>query len=201
MLNRPGARLLADATVRLPTSSAGRPLDPIDLPPGDHQLDIALSLEGAIEGTHLALWTSAGMELQQSGTFEVRLAGPTNPLAPASSLTTVSRNPGNILRLSIWPALRLTDELRVMMTGDWQRRGDDRVTDASGTSIPALELETGGRSLAIGGGLWYRSVQGRHGRALPIEAGLVYRTVFTGSGGMTPVTRRLDFGLRLYYKL
>jgi hypothetical protein len=200
ILARPGVRLLADLMARLPTASRGRPLDPIELAPGDRQLDVGLALEGAVEGQWLSLWVRGSMEIQRAGTADLRVAAPDDPLAPASTLATVSRDPGDITQLSVWPGLRLTEGLRVSMTADWYRRGADRVT-LNGAPVPALEVETAQSALAFGGGLWYRSERGRRAAGLPIEAGLVYRSVFTGSGGRTPRSRQLDFGLRLYYGL
>ncbi len=116
-----------------------------------------------------------------------------------------------MLRLGIYPSLRLTEGVTAYASASYFHKQRDRFTLTPDISVPPelggpvsvsdLEEGTQWRSLSFGGGVYYRMVRGQHERSLPIEAGVDYRAVFSGSGGLAPKTASVNFFLRLYLRL
>jgi hypothetical protein len=116
----------------------------------------------------------------------------------------VQRNLGDVIQLSAYPTIRLSNVFRVFGSVHYYRKGQDTFTypGPSPDGAPALsplEVETEMRALSYGGGIAYRADR-TTGRALPIEAGLNYRVAFSGSGGQTPKTSSMNLYLRLFFR-
>jgi hypothetical protein len=131
---------------------------------------------------------------------DARITPTDRPIALASTLATVDRNLGDVLRVSAHPMLRLAPDFRVFVSAAYERKWSDTFT-SGGTPVPELELYTGREFWAFGAGLLYRVDQGRAGSTLPIEASLNYQAAYFGSGGATPKTGRFALSLRLFYQL
>jgi hypothetical protein len=198
----PTFRAVLGTLVRLPTGKKqDDPNDFVDFAPADGQLDVAVSLDGALEpGSRLGLWFSGSYNLQFGDRIVRRIARADAPIVPASAVADVQRNLGDELRASVHPALRLTPEFRAFFSAGLYRKGADRYT-FDGATVPELEALTGMTIWTIGGGLWYRMERNRRGIALPIEAGFVYTQALNGTGGTAPKFGRMNLSLRLYYSL
>lgn len=197
LLRTAAMRTVVTSLVRLPTGKLGRTDDLLDLAAGDKQLDLEFGFEAAIEpGNVLALWLGASYNLQFADRLSLRVTSPAQPLAPATTLREVDRDLGDVLRLSAYPSVRLTNRFRVFTTVAYFRKGADRYPGNE-----TLELYTEMERLSYGGGIWYRVPADRSSGTQPIEAGLIYRAAFSGSGGLTPKTSGVEFALRLFYRL
>jgi hypothetical protein len=194
-------RAVLGATVRLPTGKRDDPANFLDIATGDRQTDLVWTLDAGLEpGGPLGLWLSAAYTLQLADRLDMRVTTPGQPLAFASTLATVDRNLGDVLRLSAHPALRLAPDFRAFISAVYERKWADRVS-RDGAPVPELEAFTEREAWAFGAGLLYRLDQGKGGAALPIEASLSYHAAYFGSGGATPKTGRVALSLRLYYNL
>jgi hypothetical protein len=206
LLMNPTTRAVLSAQVRLPTGRVDRADNFVDLPTGDGQMDVQVGLEGAFEpGRAVGLSFGASYTLQMPGTLDRRVTTPDSALVPASWQYAVQRNLGDIIQLSAYPTIRLSDVLRVFGSVHYYRKGRDTFTypGASPDGAPALaplEVETEMRMVSYGGGIAYRSDR-TTGRALPIEAGVNYRAAFNGSGGQTPKTSSMNLYLRLFFRV
>jgi hypothetical protein len=195
-------RAVLGAIIRLPTGKRDDPADFLDIGNGDRQTDVIGSFDAALEpGGRLGLWLSAAYTLQLADRLDRRIAPPDRPFdALASTLATVDRNLGDVLRVSAHPTFRLAPDFRAFASAVYEKKWGDRFT-RDGTPVPELETFTARETWAFGAGLLYRVDQGRRGATLPIEASLNYHAAFYGTGGATPKTGRFALSLRLYYNL
>jgi len=198
----PVFRAVLGTLVRLPTGKKqDDPNDFVDFAPADGQLDVAVSLDGALEpGSRVGLWFSGSYNLQFGDQITRRIARADQPFVPLTAVATVQRNLGDEIRASVHPALRLTPEFRVFFSAGVYHRGADRYSLA-GATVPELEALTAMTIWTVGGGLWYRMERNRRGIRLPIEAGFVYTQALSGTGGTAPKFGRMNLSLRLYYNL
>ena len=107
--------------------------------------------------------------------------------------------PGDYMQLRVSPRVFLTDEVALAFDLRYFSKKADgyRLVDAAAApDAGLLELETKERSLGIGGGLVFSTVQSGRGR--PLEARFFFQQAVSGSGGATPKTWRIEVGLRFY---
>ncbi len=201
-------RTVVRGTVRLPTGTRDRPHHFTDLGSGDRQTDVEFGLEMAWDpGSVVSLGIAGSYTLQLPDRLVRRVTAPEQPIAPASTELLVERNLGDIMQLSVFPALRLSPSFTAYFSGHYVRRASDRFAlapDAPATVVvnpDDLARETAQQMLSFGGGVYFRPPSGRGGRGLPVEAGIDYRAAFRGDGGLTPKTRTLNFYARLFYRL
>lgn len=204
LVQRSATRAVVFATARLPTGTLDDPDNFVDIGTGDRQTDVELGFEGFVQaGSFVALAASAAYTFQFSQQLPRRVTSHDRPIAPLSALTDVNRDLGDVLRVGLYPSLRLAPAFIAYGSATYLRRSADRVTLAGtsgGTSLDpaALEFETSMETMSFGGGIAYHAVRGR---GLPVEAGVDYRAVFSGSGGQTPKRTTLNFYLRLFWRL
>jgi hypothetical protein len=198
----PAFRVVLGTTVRLPTGKKeDDPNDLVDFAPADGQLDVAVSLEGAIEpGSRVGIWFAGAYNRQFSDRITRRIARPDQPFTPGATVTEVERDLGDEIRASLNPTLRLTPAFRAFVSAGLYYKVADRYA-LGGTAVPELEALTSQTLWTVGGGLWYRLERNRRGLSLPIEAGFLYHRAIAGSRGLVPKTGRMTFSLRLFYNL
>jgi hypothetical protein len=196
----PTFRAVLGGLARLPTGKKqDSPDNLVDIAPADGQLDLAVSLDGAFEpGSRVGIWFSGGYTLQFGDNITRRIARADRPIVPASAISVVGRNLGDVARFSLHPALRLTPRFRVFVSASYYHKGTDRYT-LNGASVPDLEALTAMTIWTFGGGIWYRMDENRRRQTLPIEAGFVYDQAVYGTGGTAPKSGRMTLSLRLFY--
>lgn len=198
--------VLATLLGRLPTGQVDDPDRLLDVGTGDGQTD----LEGRIRaglgfGPRLALLLGGRYGIQLSRTLERRVAPPETVLAPLSTRQLVEWTPGAYWGLEVSPGFRFARELSLSAEYRVFRKYRDEYRLA-GASVGApvdpyvLEVESGVTLHEVGGTLRYdsvaRSLTGESG--WPMQLQLRVLRAVAGGGGQTPVTTRVEFGVRLF---
>ena len=198
----PTFRAVLGALVRLPTGKKqDDPNNLLDVAPADGQLDVRMSLDGAVEPHGpLGLWFAGAYTVQFGDRLIKRIARADQPFALASAVATVDRNLGDEISASLNPALRLTPNFRAFVSAAVYHKGADAYS-VNGAAIPELDALTAQTIWRFGGGIWYRMDENRRGAALPIEAGFVYDKAMFGKGGTAPKSGRVVLSLRFFYNL
>jgi len=198
----PVFRAVLGTLVRLPTGKKqDDPNNLIDVAPADGQLDLRVSLDGALEPPGaLGIWFAGAYTIQFGDQITRRIARVDQPIVPATAVAVVNRNLGDVLTASLSPALRLTPNFRALVTASLYHKGADRYR-MGGADVPELDALTAQTIWRFGAGLWYRMDENRRGAALPIEAGFVYDRAFFGRGGIAPKGGRVMLSLRFFYNL
>ena len=205
-------RAVLIGNVRLPTGQRDLPENYTDIGSGDKQTDVEVRLESVwMPSTFLALALDASYTLQLGDRLERRVMPYYRPYATLATQTTVQRNLGDMIRVGLYPSLRLSGGFTAYASASYFYKRADKFTLTTPLDVPPslggpvsaadLAANTTHQSLFFGAGLYYRMDRGRHEAKLPIEAGLDYRTAFSGTGGRTPKTTTVNFFLRLYWRL
>lgn len=201
----PAFRATLTGTVRLPTGMRDRPTNFIDLGTGDRQTDVAGGLEAVWEpGSVVSLGVAGSYTLQLADQLPRRVTAPERPIAPRATEFLMRRDLGDVVTVSVFPALRLSPSFLAYFSGHYVSKAADRFElppDAPpGVTVdPAdLERETAMTTLSFGGGIYFRPPGTDR---LPVEAGVDYRAAFRGDGGLTPTARTLSFYARLFYRI
>ncbi len=198
---QPHIRLEIGAGVlfRLGTGRTDSPRNFLDTGSGDGQNDIELSGFGTLSvGRRLGLVGEVRYGMQQSVLVLRRVTAPDRIFAPVSAQQVVRWDPGDFLQVRVSPRLSLTKE--IALTFDvryFTKKADGYSSVEAGVGLDpgVLELETSEKSLGIGGGVVYSTVQSGEGR---VEARFLVQQTVSGSGGATPKTWRLEAGFRFY---
>ena len=207
LVTTPSARVVLTSTIWLPTGKPSSADNFVDIGTGDGQMDVELGIEAALQpGSSVGVSFGASYTMQLPHDLTRRITSPDAPLAPLSRRGVVTRDPGDVIRASAFPTIRLTSEFRVFASVSYYHKSADSFEIVSldnqvgqGPAAELLERETMMTAWHFGGGIAYRS--DLTGRVLPIEAGLNYRAAFSGSGGLTPKTNSMQIYLRLFYDL
>ena len=212
VIQQPALRTVLSGTIRLPTGKRDRPDHFTDLGTGDRQTD----LEGTIEavwapGSVVTLAFTASYTLQLGDKLLRRVTSHDRPIALALSQQQVSRNLGDVVRIGVFPSLRLSNAFTAYASAHYFHKQADRFSEIpefmlltnfpGAATVDALEQDTRMETLSFGGGIYYRSERGRRAAGLPIEAGVDYHAAFRGEGGLTPKFTTVKFYLRLFYKV
>jgi hypothetical protein len=198
----PKTRLVVFGTARLPTGSLDSPDNLVDIGTGDRQTSFVAGFEAAAEAGRASLTAAGSFTLRLPGEIVRRVTAPTQPIAPASTTATLTRDLGDVVWFSAYPALHLSDAFRLYGSVSYYRKGADHYESASGPASPSpalLEQQTAMRSMSVGGGIAYRVAARSTG--LPIDAGVSYQMAVSGSGGFTPKATVLTIYLRTYYRI
>jgi hypothetical protein len=198
--------LLATVLGRLPTGGVDHPDIFLDVGTGDGQADLEARLRGALMvGRRVGVLGGARYGVQLSRTLVRRVAPPEVVLAPLATRHLVEWTPGAYWGLELAPGYRFSDELSLAAEYRVFRKYRDRY-ELAGMSVGApvdptvLEVESGITLHEVGGTLRYdtvgRTLQGDGGWPLQLHARLL-RAV-AGGGGQTPVTTRVEFGVRFF---
>jgi hypothetical protein len=212
LLQFSAVRAVLSGTLRLPTGRIDDPSHVVDIGSGDHQMDVVGGFELALEpGSAVGISMFGRYTLQMPHTLSRRVAPPDRPIALSAFQVPVRRDLGDVVEAGVYPTVQLSRAFRAYLSVYYRRKFEDSYTLPSGVILPtsapgavpveALAQESAMEAISLGGGVYYRSVTDRRGLTLPIEAGIDYRTAWDGSGGLTPKPTRVNFYLRLYYRL
>lgn len=213
LADRSSLRAVLGAGVRLPTGKREDPNYFVDIGAGDHQFDAIGSFEAVwTPGKVVALAIQGDYTLQFPDRLTQRVTPPDQPLNVAASSAAVNRNLGDVLHLSAYPSVRLSEAFTAYGAVHYFHKGADTYTRVDGDPVfitvpaswyyPASALGALSKfeQVSFGAGIHY-DAQGVQGQYLPIQAGIDYRAAFRGTGGLTPKDVRLSFYIRLYYRL
>ncbi len=198
-------RLLGTFLVRLPTGHVDNPDVFLDVGTGDGQTDFEGRLLGELTlGRRFGIRGGARYGIQMSRTLVRRVAPPETILAPLATRQLVRWSPGSYFGLEVAPAYRFSDELSLAAEYRAFRKYRDTY-ELTGPSVGApvdpyvLEVESGVTLHELGGTLRYdttaRWLSG--GARYPIQLEARWLRAIAGGGGQTPVTTRIEFGVRL----
>lgn len=201
-------RSVVQATVRLRTSRLDNADRFFDHGTGDRQPDIegALVTDGARgrAAFRVALWYTA----QLSGNQLRRIGAPSQPIQYASTKAAVSRNPGDIIGVSLLPAYRFTPRFAFLGGIEAWRRGADSYRFASGqTPIEGLDPailsdgeSTRALSLRLGVTFSHPGTKRDGSPRSPLDADVTWERVISADGGRVPQSETVRATLRLYGK-
>ncbi|HUP51471.1 MAG TPA: hypothetical protein VM198_03275 [Longimicrobiales bacterium] len=198
--------VLATLLGRLPTGHVDEPDFFLHVGTGDGQPDLEARLRGAVTiGDRIGLLGGVRYGIQLPRTLVRRVAPPEVVLAPLSTRQLVEWSPGAYWGIEVAPGYRFSDELSVAAEYRVFRKYRDEY-ELTGASVGApvdpvvLEEESGVTLHELGGTLRYDTVTrwlgGDSVRPLQLHA-RVLRAV-AGGGGQTPVTTRIEFGVRFF---
>ena len=203
---RPAIRLEigAGALIRIGTGRTDSPRNFIDTGSGDGQYDFELSGFGTLSvGRRVGVVAEVRYGIQRPVDVLRRIKAPDRIFAPLDPAEQVVRwNPGDYMQIRVSPRFYLTEEVAVAFDLRYFRKKSDRYSSVGGAVGPdptVLELETKERSLGVGVGVVFSTVQSGLGR--PLEVRFLVQEAVSGSGGATPKTWRLEVGLRLFWGL
>lgn len=211
---RPGTGWYGSVTgvLRLPTGTVDSPHDFVDLGTGDDQLDAELVLRNGFT-PHPRLRIGLIMRYAHQFSHELvrRVTPADRPLAPAMTLSTVERTPGDYAGLALAPSLRIGEGVAATARYAFFRKGQDayrRVDagDAPGRRVPELERETDARFHRVGFGIRYaprlQRAEMDGAATVPAEFSIRYAQTVAGAGGRLPdaavVTVSVRFARRLW---
>ncbi len=208
--HREGARSRSSAWlrggIRFPTGQSPAVGALLDQGTGDRQTDVEVgAIVEAMRG-RIGVRAEGNYVRQLAGDIEARVGSPLQTLLPARFRAAVSRDPGDIVAISVRPFFRMAANLAIAGLVQHERRGADGFQYVDGQSPIAgaeiADLANGTESTAtwIGIGLTYsHDGRGRDGvLRMPVEASFsVERTVASSRGLVpAPVTSRVQF--RIY---
>jgi len=201
-----GFRTVLGATARLRTARLPRSDRFFEAGTGDRQPDIETSLTTDLSAGRLGARLQASYNLQLPGNQNRRVAPLTQPIAPSATLAGVRRDPGDVLRLSAQPFLRLAPLLSMFGSLDYWRRGEDRYSYVTGQPpIPDVDIQVlaaGSRSTAllVAGGISYAhaGIDKRGRTRLPLDASLRYERIIRSGTGIVPDANTVRIDLRFY---
>lgn len=199
-------RLLGTLLGRLPTGAIDDPDVFLDVGTGDGQSDLEGRLLGELTlGRHLGFRAGGRYGVQMSRTLVRRVAAPEQVLAPLSSRQLVEWNPGAYFGIEVAPSYRISPELSVGAEYWAFRKYRDAytltgVSQGAPVNTAVLEIESGQTVHQVGVILRYDSVaRGLAGAtSWPMQLHFRYQRAVAGGGGQTPLTTRVEFGMRLF---
>jgi hypothetical protein len=196
-------RLTGGVLWRLPTGTPPQPDNALDVGTGDGQTDVEGRVIAMLAFGPIRLSAGALYGVQSETTLTRRVVPPEVVVAPLSTRRSVRWSPGSYVSLEIEPAIRVTDDLSLVGVARYfEKRRDEfaLVEPDPGLDATVLALESGVKLTQVGGGLRYSTVASwRDGVATrPLELHVRLMRARSGSGGHTPVTTRVEAGVRLF---
>jgi len=209
-------RTTVGGLVRIPTGTAGfppfgNPMDFLDVPIGDGQMDVELSLyqDVAFAGW-LLVRSVATYGIQTADDLPMRVHPPDRPYAFESTETVVHRDLGDYFELTIRPGLILNSAMRIGLEYDfWRLQAASYTLDEPLPDVPdasPLELETAQTRHMVGLGFAYdlsearsrdQLVEGATPVRAPWRFEVSLRRSLSGSGGQTPAAFRFLASFRV----
>ena len=199
----PSYRLTAGFIARLPTGMQEDPDIFLDVGTGDRQTDLQGHATAALGFGRFDLAVGGRYAVQRATTLTKRVAPLELAMPPISTRQLVRWRPASYLGLEVVPSLRLTDELSLAVEYRFFHKGRD-VYELLDPALPLdpndLALETGMKLHQIGAGLRYTTVRKWAAGIAPKPIELHLRVINTaaGSGGHTPISTRIEAGIRLF---
>jgi hypothetical protein len=206
--------LMGSLLVRLGTGTVDAHDIFLDLPTGDGQTDIEVGVSGFLGiGSRIGIRSSARYGLQMPTTLMRRVAPPEIVMPLASTLREVRWSPASYMRLEIEPSWNFSPQLygfgtyhfysKAMdsyeLTGNQDRNSTAQVAPVF---VEDLEDESGRTFQQLGLGLRYSTLNGLGSASEQRPAEVHGRVIYTlaGNGGHTPITTRVEFGIRLFQR-
>lgn len=199
-------RLIGTFLLRLPTGLTDDPDVFLDVGTGDGQTDFEGRLQGQLVlAGRLALRLGGRYGIQRPRTLIRRVAPPEQVVTPLSSRQLVEWNPGSYFGVEVAPSFHFSPELSLGAEYWAFRKYRDTYT-LTGASVDApvdpsvMQPESGVTVHSVGGVLRYDTVARRMatGSTTPLQLHLRVQRAVAGGGGQTPVTTRVEFGVRLF---
>jgi hypothetical protein len=201
--------VLATVLGRLPTGQVDHADILLDVGTGDGQADLEGRIRAALTfGGRVGLAGGARYGRQLSRTLVRRVAPPELVLAPLSTRQLVEWTPGDYWGLEVAPGFRFSSELS--LSAEYRvfrkKRDDYELTGASvGAPVDpsVLEVESGVTLHEVGGTLRYDNLGSVIGGAggWPLQLQMRVLRAAAGGGGQTPVTTRVEFGVRFFRRI
>ena len=202
-------RTTVGGLVRIPRFQNGAPpmADPmnfIDLPVGDGQTDIEVSIyQDVALGSWLMLRAVGRYGIQMADELALRVRSPDRPYAFASTEAVLKRDLGDYAQVVLRPSIRFNSAIWIGLEYDFWSLGDTKFAVVEPTAdVPdaaPLELETSQTRHMLGVGITYDLSEARSREdvlqdRLPVRSPWQFtmgvRRAFAGSGGRTPATFR-----------
>ncbi len=206
--------LMGSLLVRLGTGKVDAQDIFLDLPTGDGQTDIEAGISGFLGiGSRIGIRSSARYGLQLPTTLMRRVAPPEIVMPLASTLREVRWSPASYMKLEIEPSWNFSPQLygfgtyhfysKAMdsyeLTGNQDRNSTVQVAPIF---VEDLEDESSRTFHQLGLGLRYSTLNGLGSASEQRPAEVHGRVIYTlaGNGGHTPITTRVEFGIRLFQR-
>lgn len=206
---RSRVRVALQGTARLRTSQVANPTRFFDLGTGDRQPDGEAMLVADLARNRAAVRLAAWYTVQFPGNQLRRIGAPEDPIQPVARLAAVRKDPGEIVGVSVTPALRLTPRFAIVAGATWWSRSIDRFEWAEGqTPLPdvdpmILAEPSGATAVAARVGLtWSHPGRSADGAVrAPLDASVWWDRVVSATGGRVPRAETIRVMLRLYKDL
>jgi hypothetical protein len=202
-------RLVGTFLARLPTGLIDNPDVFLDVGTGDGQTDLEGRLLAELAlGRRFSLRAAGRYGVQLPRTLIRRVAPPEQVLAPLSSRQLVEWDPGAYFGVEVGPSFRFSPELSVGGEYRVYRKWRDEytlagVSEGAPVDPVVMQIESGMTVHQVGAALRYDNVARRMAgeSVVPLQLHFRLLTSVAGSGGQTPVTTHLEFGIRLFRRL
>lgn len=204
-------RLVGTLLARLPTGHIDDPDVFLDVPTGDGQTDVEGRLMGELTlGRRFGIRGGARYGVQKSRTLIRRVVRPETILAPLDTRALVRWTPGSYFGLEVAPAYRFSEELSIAAEyrafrkyrDTYELAGNDPLGGAP-VDPYVLEEESGVTLHEVGGTLRYDTISRwlSGGAPYPLQFEARWMRAVAGGGGQTPVTTRIEFGVRVFRRI
>ncbi|HEV8597906.1 MAG TPA: hypothetical protein VGQ69_00945 [Gemmatimonadales bacterium] len=202
-------RSALQGTVRLRTAKLGRPDGLFDLPTGDRQPDMQGDLVTDVGAGRIGARITARYVLQLPARQERRLTPPDQPLAPATTLAEVERDPGEIVEAALEPYVRIASHFSIVGGIRHWKKGIDKYSytpnqaPIAGTTpaVLALGSKTDGTVLSAALSFVHDGLRRDGTAGIPIDAILRGELVVGSGQGRVPVKQSISLVLRLYRRI
>jgi hypothetical protein len=208
-MKRSGVRVAVQGLARLRTSQLDDPNLFMDVGTGERQPDAQASVVTDLLTGRFGGRLTAGYNLQLAGDALKRISLPSQPIAYASTLAAVTRDPGDEISLGATPFYRLSRTFALVAGAMWTQRGSDKVElfpgqDSIPGAPPALLAADSKRSwTTLTAGVSYSApLETREGKThRPLDAGISWHGVVAASGGRVPRSSDFRLWLRMYGRI
>ncbi len=206
---RGGFRTAVSALVRLPTGQRERSDSPLDIGTGEGQTDIQVDLVTDLGAGAFGARLGGTYVRQLPSNVQVRVAPPSQPFVGPDRLTTVRRDPGDVIAINVHSFFRLARTVALQAgVQHWSRKVDRFTYRSPADAVPGVDPvvlaeETAANATMLSAGITY-SNPGRlrtGGSGLPVEASWAYERVLRAGGGLVPDTHRVRGQFRVYFGL
>jgi hypothetical protein len=202
-------RSVLQGLVRLRTGKLDRPDAFFDLSTGDEQPDVQGDLVTDLVFGKLGARITGRYVLQLPGRLQRRGAAPDQPIALASTLASVERDPGEIVEGSFQPFVRIGPTLSLMAgVRSWSKQGDkySYVTgqapiEGVDISVLARDSKENGTALSAGLSFVHTGVRRDGTAGMPMDAALRWEMITRSTLGRVPAKQSVSMVLRFYHTL
>ena len=207
--NHPGGfRAVVEARMRFPTGLIDRSDDLNDVGTGSGHLAVGLKGTMDLGAGKWGVRVSGGYERSFARDVNRRVSSPLHPIAPASRLRTVTRQPGDLIDVAATPFFRLVPAIAVLGGIRLRRHAEDQVSytraadSIPGVSASVLAEGTDWTLTTFLAGVSYQSPTAiAPGGGFPIEASWTIEGPLKSSRGIVAKDRVMRFQIRLYTRL